>query len=142
MTVSTYKDAIGTTFVVKKSVTSSTVLTTGIDLTGVSSGGEIAIEAIIFQTDGTGFATATNIEVRTDNAKGAVLLCAEAVASLGASVTVNMLYSGVTVFHPMVLESGKKVTINATVMNAGGSGVCDVRLICRRLAAGAALAAA
>jgi len=132
----------GTTFVVSKVLTSSNIVQGGVDVTGVSAGGAILIEDICMKTDGTGLATATNFQLSNNNAVGATLIYAEAVASLGASVTKHMQASGVTAGVPFVLSSGKKITANCTVMDCTGGGTITIDIICRRLADGASLAAA
>ena len=47
---------IGTTFVVKKTLTSSAILQTGVDVTGASSGGVLELLNVVLQTGGVGLA--------------------------------------------------------------------------------------
>lgn len=130
----------GTTFVVKKTLTSSAIVTGGVDVTGVSSVGDIAIEDWYLQTDATGLAAGTSFTLETDNAKGATVFCSHAVGSLGAQTLVDK--KGATTGKGTVLESTKKVIAKCTVASCTGAGTIDVYLICRRLADNATLAAA
>jgi len=131
--------AIGTEFWVKKTLTSSAIVQAGVDVTGASSAGELAIVGIVLKTDGTGLATGTNFQLTTNNAKGAAVFVAEAVASLGASVTVST--PSITNINN-VLESGKKVIAKSTVADCTGAGTIDVYIKFQRLAAGATVVAA
>lgn len=133
--------AAGTEFWIKKTVTSSAIVTAGLDLTGASSGGALSIEQMILQTDGTGLAGATAITIATNNAKGILIFFQTAVSGLGANKTVTMLDASVTKI-PTVLESGKKLTINRTVADGTGAGTVDIYIKLKRLDAGATIAAA
>ena len=135
-------ETIGTKFIVKKTLTSSAIVTGGVAVTGASSGGELQLEQIILKTDGTGLAAATNVNFTTDNAKGVSLLAAEAVANLGANDTVIATAASVTPLVPTVLESGTTITAVATGTNATGAGTIDIYLVLTRLAASATVAAA
>lgn len=134
------RTAAGTTFVVKKTLTSSAVLTTGVDVTAVSTGGDVLIDDWYLQTDGTGLADGTNFTLETNNAKGAAVFCSHGVGSLGAQTLVDK--KAASTGKGTALESGKKVIAKCTVANCTGAGTVDVYLVCRRLADGAALAAA
>lgn len=136
----------GTTFSVKKTLTSSAVTQAGVDVTAVSTVGDILIEAVYLQTDATGLAAGTNVTLETNNTKGKAIFLTEAVANLGANATIaaNLAQAGLAdagSFTP-VLETGKKVTAKSTVADCTGAGTVDVYLICRRLADNATLAAA
>ncbi len=136
----------GTMFVVKKTLTSSAVVQTGVDVTAVSTTGAIAIEAVHLMTDGTGLAAGTNLTLETNNAKGKAIFLTEGVAQLGANATIisNHGQAGLAdagSFGP-ILETGKKVIAKCTVADCTGAGTVDVYLVCRRLADNAALAAA
>jgi hypothetical protein len=132
---------VGTTFWIKKTFLSSAVVQAGADVTGVSATGEIEIEDVILKTGGVGLAAGTNVQVYTDNAKGLANILAETVANLGANKTVSLFDASVAKVKT-VLEVGKKVKINSTVADCTGAGTVDVYLKCRRLTAGATLAAA
>jgi len=136
--------AEGSVFWVFKQLTSSDILTTGVPVTGVAAVGEIAIEDWVLKTDAaTGLAAGTNFELTTDNARGEVAagFGVETVANLGALKTVDKAETSVT-GQNTILEVGKKVIAECTDVNCTGAGTIDVYLKCRRLAAGATLAAA
>lgn len=131
----------GTTFWVQKSLTSSAIVKAGVDITGASSGGDLEIEQIILRTDGTGLATATNLEIESDNALGLADVLVEAVANLGANKTVTLDTASITKVKT-ILTSTKKLIAKATVDDCTGAGVLHVSIKFRRLAAGATVAAA
>ncbi|MFA5695921.1 MAG: hypothetical protein WC917_00445 [Bacilli bacterium] len=133
--------AIGTTFWIKKTMTSSNILDSGnTDITGVSSGGELAIEDVIVKTDGTGLATGTNFELLSNNAKGLANIFVETVANLGATKTVDLTGASVTKIRT-ILESGAKLQVHSTAADCTGAGTIDIYVKFRRLAAGATVAA-
>lgn len=130
----------GSTFVVKKTLTSSAVVQAGVDVTAVSTVGDVLIEDFVLQANGTGLAAGTNFTLVTNNASGASVFASHAVASLGANTLVDL--KNATTGKKTVLESGKKVVAKCTTADCTGAGTLDVYLICRRLADGATLAAA
>jgi len=130
----------GTTFIIKKSLTASAVVTGGVDVTGTSSVGDILIEDFILQTDATGLAAGTNFTLGSNNANGTAVFGSHTVASLGAGIVVDKKTANTGKSH--VLESGKKVIAICTSSSCTGAGVIDVYLLCRRLADNATLAAA
>ena len=132
---------IGTTFVVKKTLTSSAILQTGVDVTGASSGGALELLNVILQTGGVGLAAGTNFQLVSNNANGALLFMAEAVVNLGTTKTVDLTTASLTK-QKIVLESGKKITAKSTVADCTGAGTVDVYLVFRRNAAAATIAAA
>ncbi len=133
--------AIGTTFWIKKTMTSSNILDSGnTDITGVSAGGELAIEDVIVKTDGTGLATGTNFELLSNNAKGLANIFVETVANLGATKTVDLTGASVTKIRT-ILESGAKLQVHSTAADCTGAGTIDIYVKFRRLAAGATIAA-
>lgn len=134
------RTSAGTMLVVTKTLTSSAILTTGVDVTGVSSGGLIFIEDFSLRTDATGLAAGTNFTLETDNAAGAAVFASHAVASLGATVLIDKKTA--TLGKVTALESGKKVVAKCTGTNCTGTGTIAVDLLCVRGADGAALAAA
>jgi len=133
--------AIGTSFIIKKTLTSSNITQAGVDITGVSSNGELEIEQIICKTDGTGLATGTNFQIYSDNAKGLANIFVETVANLGASKTIDLETASITK-QRTVLETGKKLIANSTVADCTGTGTIDIYIKFKRIAAGAIIAAA
>lgn len=133
---------IGSEFWVKKTLTSSAIPQAGVDVTGVSSGGELSIEDVIVKSDATGLAGMTNFELETDNAKGLADFFVTVASGLGGAVkTVDMTGASVTKIRT-VLESGKKVVAKASAADGTGAGTVDVYIKFRRLAAAATIAAA
>lgn len=133
--------AIGTEFWIKKQMVSSAILeATPVDITGVSSGGELAILDVIVKTDGTGLATGTNFEIKSDNAMGLLNIFVETVANLGATKTVDLAGASVTKIKT-VLSVGKKLQVHSTVAACTGGGLIDIYVKFQRLAAGATIAA-
>lgn len=133
---------IGSTFWVKKTVTSSDIKTaTAVDITGVSSGGELQVEDVIVKTDSTGLAGGTNFQILSDNAKGLANIFVETVANLGASKTMDLSGASVTGIKT-VIETGKKLQVQNTDADGTGTGTIDIYVKLRRLAAAATIAAA
>jgi len=133
--------AVGTRFVVKKTLVSSAIVQTGVDVTLVSSGGAMTIADVILQTNGTGLAAGTNFTLETNNANGIAVFFSTAVSGLGANKTINMDSASVAHIRT-VLESGKKITAKMTVADGTGAGTVDVYLVFERHAEGATIAAA
>ena len=132
----------GTTFWIKKTVTSSAILTaSAVDITGVSSGGDLEIEQIIVASAATGLAGGTNFELKSNNAKGLANILVETVANLGANKTVNLDTASITKART-ILESGKKLQVQSTVADCTGAGTIDIHIKFRRMAATATIAAA
>lgn len=132
---------IGTEFWVKKTIVSSAItFAAAVDITGVSSGGELAIENVIVKTDSTGLAGGTNFQIKSNNAKGLANILAEAVANLNANKTVDLFTASVTK-QRTVLESGAKLQVQNTVGDGTGAGTADIYIQFRRLTAGATIAA-
>ena len=135
------RTGIGTKFVVTKVLTSSAIVTGGVDVTGTASGA-ILIEDISFATGATGLAAGTNFEIRADNASGAALQFSETVANLGANVSESLGTGSVTAGDSFVLETGKKLTALCTAMDCTGAGTITVYITCVRTTEGGSLAAA
>lgn len=132
----------GTTFWISKTLISSNIVTaTPPDITGVSSGGDLAIRDLIIQSDATGLAGMTALTVATNNVKGVLIFFQTAITALGANGTVDMANASVTKIHT-ILESGKKLTANRTVADGTGAGTITVYVRFERLTAGATIAAA
>lgn len=136
------RTAAGTSFVVKKTLTSSAVVQAGVDITAVSTVGDILIEDIVFQTNATGLAAGTNFTVESNNTSGVAVFFSETVANLGANKTESLGTGSVTAGDAFVLETGKKLIAKCTVADCTGAGTVDVYIICRRLADNATLTAA
>lgn len=138
----TESTGVGTTFWVKASVVSNTILTaSAVDITGVSAGGELEIEDIIVKTDSTGLAGGTNFQILSDNANGLANIFVEAVANLGASKTLDLSNASVTK-QKTIIETGKKLQVQNTAAVGSGTGVIDIYVKLRRLSATATIAAA
>lgn len=132
-------------------VASSNVVSSGIPnntqtggaITGAASG-DLILEDIIFQTDGTGLAAPTNIEISCDNANGktgaGAPIVLEPIASFGANLTVSK--KDTTHSLPMILESGKKLYIHGDDAAGTGTGEVNIYMIFRSLTAGASISGA
>ena len=135
-------DGVGSTFWVKKTVTSSDILlASALDITGVSSGGELQVEDVIVKTDSTGLAGGTNFELKSNNANGLANIFVETVANLDGNKTVDLASASVTGIKT-VLEEGKKLQVQSTGADDTGSGTIDIYVKFRRLAQDATIAAA
>ncbi len=148
-TGTTLPGAPGTALVITKTITSSDIpqdSSSGLTapLTGAASG-ELLLESIGMQTDGTGVVGPTTVQVVTDNAKGltgdTVVIWGEAVASLGANATVSNSMADAN-FLPLKLETAKKIYLNGDDAVGSGGGTVDVTMTFRRITAGATIAAA
>lgn len=137
----------GQVFVIQSTVTSSSIPNnsqTAGAITGASSGA-VVVEQMVFETDATGLAAPTNIEITTDNAKGLTGAGAPnllpATSDLGGNKTiVGTSVSGAKL--PFTLESGKKVYIHGDDAGGTGAGTVRITMHCRRLTDGANIAAA
>jgi hypothetical protein len=132
---------VGTLCVVKKTLTSSAILQTGVDVTLASVGGELELVDVVLKTNGTGLAAGTNLTLETNNANGIGIFMTTAVSGLGANKTIDHANASVSK-HRTVLEVGKKVTAKMTVADGTGAGTVDVYLMFTRLARGANVLAA
>ena len=130
-------------FIVKKTLTSSAVVQAGVDVTGLATGGDILIEDVIFQSNATGLVTGTNFQLKKSGGNGLLTVFEETIANIGGANKSESLGSGsVVAGDAFVLDSGRKLTANSTVADCTGAGTIDIYLVCRRVAAGATLAAA
>ena len=133
--------AIGTTFWIKKTVTSSNItFASPVDITAVSSGGELAIEQVILKTNSVGLATGTNFQLLSNNANGLANILVETIGNLGGNKTITLDNASVTKIKT-VLETGKKLQVQNTVADGTGAGTVDIYVQFRRLSAGATIAA-
>lgn len=132
--------AIGSTFWIKKTVVSSTItFASPVDITTVSSGGELAVEEVVLKTDSTGLATGTNFELKSNNTNGLANIAVETVANLGASKTIDLNAASVTGIKT-VIENGAKLQVQSTVADCTGAGEIDIYVKFSRLTAGAIIA--
>lgn len=134
--------ASGQCFIVEKTLTSSAIVQAGVDVTAVASGGDIYIEDIVFETDGTGLAAGTNFTIEKDAGSGVLTFFGETVANLGANKTEVLSTGSVTPSNGTVLESGQKLVAKCTVADCTGGGTITLYIKARRVAAGANLTAA
>lgn len=133
-------DYPGTSFWVKKTLTSSAITTTGIDVTGLATG-QLAIADVVVKTDSTGLAGGTNLSLETNNANGLAAFFATAISGLGASKTIDLANASVTKIKT-VLESGKKVVAKQTTTSGTGGGTADVWILFSRIDENATISAA
>jgi hypothetical protein len=130
---------VGMEFWIKKTMTSSDILTaSNVDITGVSSGGELAIEDVVVLTDAVGLATGTNFELLSNNVKSLPNIFVETVANLGGNKTVDMTNASITGMRT-VLEVGKKLQVHSTALACTGAGTIEIYVKFQRLAAGATI---
>ncbi len=138
----------GSLFTITETVTSSGIPNNAqtLAVTSASSGGDLLIEEITVNTDGTGLAAPTNIEFSTDNAKGVTgadgPIAVEIIGSFGVNATVVVKKDATSHTLPYVLESGKTIFIHGDDGVGTGGGTADVTIVFRRLAAGATITAA
>lgn len=131
---------VGTVFGTVSTVISSNIVTAGVDITGVSSGGQLELVNMFVQTNSTGLATGTLLNIVHNNVKGLLLFFSTVITGLGANKTIT-LAQGSVVGAGFVLETGKKLTAKSTGLDCTGAGTVDIICIWRRLAAGATIAA-
>lgn len=136
-------NVLGQTFTVQKSLTSSAITTCGVDVTGAASGGDILIEEIILETDGTGLATGTNFTIEKDGGTGTLTFLSNAITGLDeGNESVFMSSAGVVSTLDVVLDSGQKLVAKCTGSSCTGCGVIDITIKARRLSDSATVAAA
>ena len=132
---------VGTYLVVKKTLTSSAILAAGVDVTGLSTVGDMSLVDLQVQADATGLAAGTAFTLETNNTKGSAVFFSTTVAGLGANALID-LDTAATTSKTVTLEMGKKIVAKCTGVDCTGSGTIDVYLIFRRHADNATLAAA
>ncbi len=96
--------------------------------------GDIDVTDIALTTSATGLAGGTNFVLSTDNTSGALTLCSNAVATLGANVSVKCSAAGVTSIKPFRLLSGKHILATCSVADCTGAGTITVTPIATRAA--------
>lgn len=134
------KTLAGNTFYIRKALTSSDITTTGIAVTGASTGGRLLLRDVVVQCDSTGLAGGTNLTLNADNAKGSAVFFSSAISGLGANAIIDLDSASVT-SKSFVLESGKTITAKQTTTSGTGAGTCDVYLVFERLDDSATVAA-
>lgn len=113
-------------------------------LLATATGGDVLIEAIIWQRGATNFVGPTNYEFSTDNIAGLTGAAAPngvaLLAKFNANKTGILSIDGATKQIPFVLESGKKLYIHGDDAATSAGGTTNFYIKYRRLAAGAYLA--
>jgi hypothetical protein len=89
---------------------------------GTVTGGDIEIEQMLLDTDGTGLAGGTNVQILTDDTNGQANIMVETVANLGANKSIDLFTASVTK-QRRVIRQGKHLQINSTVAACTGTGV-------------------
>lgn len=136
----------GTSFWKTFILTSSNLTVAKQDLTGVVTGGDLIVEKVVFQTDATGLAGATNFEIGvTGETYGLDLPVVEAVSNLGANAirvaphsggnadTTNDTHITVTAAVPFVLQGGDKLTYSGSVAVGTGAGKILIAILFTRV---------
>jgi len=127
--------AAGTEFSIKKAIIDkTTIITAGLLLTGVSSGGELILKRVTLQNDGT---------VTGGNTGGALIYTDDATYPLNIALT-NAVFAvsgfvGVDIGYP--LQTGKKVGIKAVTGACTGVGALVITMTFVRNANAATIAA-
>lgn len=134
-------NVLGQSFIVQKALTSSAIVTGGVDVTGTASGGNIYIENVLVETDASGLATGTLFTIEKNGGSGVLTFFTEAVADLGGNKSEDMSAMD-TANIPVVLNSGQKLVAKCTGASCTGGGVITVTLVCRRISDSATVAAA
>ena len=144
---------LGTDFWLGTTVVSSGIVKATLQLTQVSTGGDLVVEDIILKTNGVGLTGGDTLQIVCDNVKGTLLILGEAVSRLGVNKTTDMAamvaYQAVQDYNKTggsagtakncktVLESGKRIGIKSDQTANTGAGTIDVFIKFRRLAADA-----
>jgi hypothetical protein len=131
----------GTDLMIEKTLVSSAIPQAGVDITGVATG-PLEILGITLNTDATGLAGGTNLQIVSDNDNGQEIIFEETIASLGGNQTENLGSGGVVSRYGIVLETGKKIIAQSTVADCTGAGEVDITIRFKRVTDGASVAAA
>lgn len=134
--VTTTTTMVGSEFTITKIITDkTTIVTAGLVLTGVSSGGELILKRFTLQNDST---------VSGGNTGGAVIYSNDADNPLNVSLTAAVFaengFVGIDIGYP--LQTGKTIGIKAVTGNTTGVGSLIVVMTFVRNANGATIAAA
>ena len=126
-------------------------MTTSVDITTVSAGGELFIEDVVIKTGGVGLATGTTFRVVSNNANGTTTVLLTRISKLGVGRTVSLATEladlvnaspALGVNAPTVLEAGKKLSVSNTDAASTGAGTIDVYIKFRRMSDTASIKAA
>ena len=134
--------AAGSSFWKKFVLTSSDIITTAADLTGVANG-DLIIEQVILATDATGLATGTNFQLNiSGETYGEDKPIVETVANLGANITRSLIHGSddrtndrflSVTGTPFILEAGAKLQYSSTVADCTGAGKVAILIKFTRL---------
>ena len=129
--------APGSDFFISRTITSSNITVAAKDFSSAATG-RLYIYDVVFKTDATGLAGATNFQLTTTNAKGQTIVLAESVANLGANKTVSMQNpksqtSLSASSAPTILEAGQKLQYNGTTGAGTGAGTIDIFVLFQRV---------
>lgn len=139
--------------IISKNIVSSSLTTAAQDFSTVATG-RFLVKQVIFETDATGLAGATDFGLCTNNAIGLTGVSGgfaqTAVSGLGANKTKALLagsddstndnFMATTGVSP-TLEAGKKLQFFGTVSAGTGAGVVRVTVILQRMDVGATISA-
>jgi hypothetical protein len=114
-------NAFGGLNILKIQGVSSDVVLADVNLATVT-GGDVMIENCILETDVTGFAGGTNVQIGSDDPIGLENFFIETVANLGANKTVDFSSASVAK-QKAVIRNGFHLTIDCTVAPCTGAGV-------------------
>lgn len=129
-------NAYGGVVVAKFSGLSSDITTAAQNL-ATAYGGDISIENCIFNTDVTGLAGGTNLQLLNDNAIGLNIFFSHAVSGLSGNITKDFFTA--TVAQRVVIANGKHFQINCTGSVCTGAGVWTLEIQYRPLLGSATL---
>lgn len=132
--------AIGTKFILSGLVKSLNIITGGVSLFGVGGiSGSLFIHEILLESDATGLAAGTNIEIQNPNGFGIVKQLVTTVAKLGANMSIRGSIDGEVgyLFRGCMLENSDYLTLNSTNLDCTGVGLVRISLLCERITAGA-----
>jgi len=121
--------AEGTTFFISTEVTSLAITQAGVGFT-ISPG---YVEEILLETDAIGLATGTHLQLVKTGTYGQATMFAEAVANLGARVSVDARAASVTTFDGAVVMTGETFLLKSTVADCTGPGKVKITLKIRRM---------
>ncbi len=127
---------MGSYVVLQKIITSSSITTSPQDLTTVATGGDMVIENIILETDGTGLAGGTNFQILKNGGEGLAIFMSETVGNLGANKTVDS-FSASIAKQRSTIKVGQKLQFDNTVGAGTGGGTIKVTIVLFRAIAGA-----
>jgi hypothetical protein len=122
-------NAFGGVNLIKFAGLSSDIVTAATNL-GLVTGGDIEVMQMYFDTDATGLAGGTNVQILTDDAQGQANILVETVANLGGNKTVDINSASVTK-QRRIIRQGKHLQINSTVAACTGAGVWNLYVLYR-----------